>query len=156
MGELKTFLALLFCTSLVRKPEIENYWTKDEPVATPFFGRTMPRNRYQIIWRFLHFADNEAVDAAETPDRLAKVNPVLLYLTDKFKEMFVPGRNVSIDEGMLLWCGRLAFRVYNPQKPTKYGIKSYILCDSGTGYCYSLKPYSGQHSSLEATVTFLL
>ena len=32
-----------------------------------------------------------------------------------------PSQNVSIDEGTLLWRGRLSFRVDNPQKPVRYG-----------------------------------
>jgi len=70
--------------------------------------------------------------------------------------MYQPNANICIDEGMLLWRGRLAFRVYNPQKPVKYGIKSYILCDSETGYCYNMKPYCGDAAALGDTVVFLL
>uniref|UniRef100_A0AAV2LNM7 PiggyBac transposable element-derived protein domain-containing protein n=1 Tax=Knipowitschia caucasica TaxID=637954 RepID=A0AAV2LNM7_KNICA len=57
---------------------------------------------------------------------------------------------------MMLWRGRLAFRVYNPQKPVKYGIKSYILCDSATGYCHNMLPYVGTSATLEDTVFSLL
>ena len=54
------------------------------------------------------------------------------------------------------WRGRLSFRVYNPQKPVKYGIKSYILCDSATGYCFNMRPYVGEASTLPEIVFFLL
>lgn len=57
---------------------------------------------------------------------------------------------------MLLWRGRLAFRVYNPQKPIKIGIKSYILCDFDTGYCFYMKPYCGESAALEDTVVSFL
>ena len=35
-------------------------------------------------------------------------------------------QNISLDEGMILWRGKLSFRVYSPDKPVKYGIKAYI------------------------------
>ena len=57
---------------------------------------------------------------------------------------------------MMAWRGRLRFRVYSPAKPVKYGIKSYILCDSDNGYCYAMKPYCGEHSTLQSTVKFLV
>ena len=109
VGELKNFFALLFLTGLVRKPELQYYWSTDDPVLTPFFGKNMSRNRFQIIWRFLHFTNNKADAAAAAaaaaaaeaagevfvPDRLCKINPVLLYLTEKFKEMFIPSRNIN-------------------------------------------------------------
>ncbi|KAJ8347415.1 hypothetical protein AAFF_G00206840 [Aldrovandia affinis] len=91
---------------------------------------TMSRNRFQLIWWYLHFNDNTSQDAT---DRMYKVCPVLDHIVGKFKELYQPGQNICIDEGMMLWRGRLSFRVYNPQKPVKYGIKSYILCDSATG-----------------------
>ena len=70
--------------------------------------------------------------------------------------MYQPAENISIDEGMLLWRGRLRFRVYCPLKPTKYGIKSYILSESTTGYCYTMKPYCGVSCTLQNTVAFLI
>lgn len=85
-----------------------------------------------------------------------KVRPVLDYIVEKFKEMYQPGQDICIDEGMMLWWGHLSFRVYNLQKPVKYGIKSYILCDSATGYCFNMRPYVGESSSLPEIVFSLL
>ena len=70
--ELKNFLGLMFLTGLVRKPTLESYWSQEEATATPYFNKTMPRNRYQLIWRFLHFADSREVDGN---DPLHKVRP---------------------------------------------------------------------------------
>ena len=70
--------------------------------------------------------------------------------------MYHPGQNICIDEGMVQWRGRLYFRVYNPQKPVKYVIKSYILCDSVTGYCFNMRPYVREASTLPEIVFSLL
>ncbi|KAM3876247.1 piggyBac transposable element-derived protein 4-like [Diretmus argenteus] len=151
--ELKRFLGLLFLTGLIKKPSIAEYWSVDVALETPYFRKTMPRNRFQLIWRFIHFSDNREVDGS---DPLHKVRLVLDLLLSKFREMYWPSHNISLDEGMLLWRGRLRFKVYNPAKPVKYGIKSYILCDSENGYCYSMKPYCGTSSTLQDTVRFLV
>ncbi|KAJ8392440.1 hypothetical protein AAFF_G00075650 [Aldrovandia affinis] len=151
--EMKTFFGLTFLTGYVKKPNLELYWSADEVDATPYFSQTMSRNRFQLIWRYLHFNDNTSQDAT---DRMYKVRPVLDNIVGKFKELYQPGQNICIDEGMMLWRGRLSFRVYNPQKPVKYGIKSYILCDSATGYCFNMKPYVGEGSTLPDTVFGLL
>ena len=152
--ELKAFFGLVFLTGLIRKPDIASYWSTDPVTATPHFGRTMSRNRFQLIQRFLHYSDNSV--APTEPDRLRKIRPVLDYLGGKFKELYQPDMNISIDEGALLWRGRLSFKVYSPQKPIHYCIRSYILCSSETGYCYSLRPYCGVHVTLADTVTGLL
>ena len=57
---------------------------------------------------------------------------------------------------MLKWRGRLSFRVYNKDKPTKYGIKAYILTDSNSGYCWNMDIYYGQGKRLRDTVFGLL
>uniref|UniRef100_A0A8C6NXJ7 PiggyBac transposable element-derived protein domain-containing protein n=1 Tax=Nothobranchius furzeri TaxID=105023 RepID=A0A8C6NXJ7_NOTFU len=153
VSELKTFFGLTFLTGYVKKPSTEMYWSVDEVDATPYFSKTMSRNRFQIIWKFLHYNDNANLDVN---DKMYKVRPVLDYIVEKFKQMYQPDKNICIDEGMMLWRGRLSFRVYNPQKPVKYGIKSYILCDSATGYCFNMRPYFGEGSSLPDTVFSLL
>ncbi|XP_030018120.1 piggyBac transposable element-derived protein 4-like isoform X2 [Sphaeramia orbicularis] len=155
VSEMKTFLGLFFLTGIIRKPELEMYWSADEILATSYFCKVMSRNRFEIIWKFLHFSDNET-RPVNSNDKLYKVRPVLDYLVCKFREMYQPNTNICIDEGVLLWRGRLAFKVYNPQKPIKYGIKSYILCDSETGYCFNVKPYCGESAPLGETVTSLL
>ncbi|XP_048012275.1 piggyBac transposable element-derived protein 4-like isoform X2 [Megalobrama amblycephala] len=155
VSEMKTFMGLLFLTGIIHKPELEMYWCTDDMLATPYFNKVMPRNRFEIIWRFLHFNDN-TTRPDNCTDRLYKIRPVLDHLVSKFREMYQPKSNICIDEGMFLWRGRLAFRVYNPQKPIKYGVKSYILCDSDTGYCFNMKPYCGESATLGDTVVSLL
>ncbi|XP_048010518.1 piggyBac transposable element-derived protein 4-like [Megalobrama amblycephala] len=155
VSEMKTFMGLLFLTGIIHKPELEMYWCTDDMLATPYFNKVMPRNRFEIIWRFLHFNDN-TTRPDNCTDRLYKIRPVLDHLVSKFHEMYQPKSNICIDEGMFLWRGCLAFRVYNPQKPIKYGVKSYILCDSDTGYCFNMKPYCGESATLGDTVVSLL
>ncbi|XP_077435662.1 M-phase phosphoprotein 8 isoform X3 [Vanacampus margaritifer] len=153
VSELKTFFALQFVTGYINKPSIEMYWTRDEIETTPFFSQAMPRNRFELIWSFLHFNNNET---HSSDDKLFKIRPVFNHIVQKFKELFQPGRNVCIDEGMMSFHGCLSFKVYNPQKTIKYGIKSYILCDSQTGYCFNMQPYVGTSCSLPDTVFNLL
>lgn len=85
-----------------------------------------------------------------------KVHPVSDYIVEKFKEMYKPGQNICIDEGKMMRRRHRSFQVYNPQKPVKYGIKSYILCDSATRYCFNMQPYVGESSSLPEIVFSLL
>ncbi|XP_068193512.1 piggyBac transposable element-derived protein 4-like [Antennarius striatus] len=151
--ELKKYLGLSFLTGYIKKPSLSMYWSEDPMEAIAYFNNTMPRKRFKLIGKFLHFNDNASQDAG---DKLYKVRPVLDFIISKFKELYQPHENICIDEGMLQWRGRLNFRVYNPQKPVKNGIKSYIVCDSQTGYCYNMLPYVGQPSPLPDIVFSLL
>lgn len=89
-------------------------------------------------------------------NRLFKVQYLIDYFSKKFEENFNLGQNISIDEGMIPWRGRLGFKVYNPSKITKYGILIRMLCDSATGYISSFKLYSGDGQKLNSTVMELL
>lgn len=81
---------------------------------------------------------------------------IIDYFSKKFKENFNLSQNISIDEGMIPWRGRLNFKVYNPSKITKYGILIRMMCDSITGYISSFKIYSGVGQPLAKTVMELL
>jgi len=80
----------------------------------------MYRDRFQLIQRYLHFNDNNAAGINE--ELLYKIRTILDIVVNNFRTNYIPDREISLDEGMLGWRGRLRFRVYNPGKITKYGL----------------------------------
>jgi hypothetical protein len=58
----------------------------------------------------LHFADNETVCNFEGPEKLFKNFPVILHLNNKFQELYLPKKDISNDESLMLWKGRLSFK----------------------------------------------
>ena len=52
--------------------------------------------------------------------------------------------HISIDEGIIPFKGKINFKVFNPMKPDKYGIKTYKVCDSTNSYCLVFDLYIGQ------------
>jgi len=108
--EMKKFLGLIFVTGIVRKPKLELYWSTRRIFQTPIFPQTMSRNRFQLIQRYLHFSDNNAAGTNE--DRLYEIRTILDVVSN-FRTNYITDREISLDEGMLGWRGRLRFRVYN-------------------------------------------
>ena len=149
--EMRKFLGLSILTGIIKKPSMYMYWSTDDMVRTPFFSKIMSRNRFGEISRYLYFNDQMQL-APDNEDRLYKLRPVIDYLTEKFKSLYQPHEQISIDEGTLKFKGRLRFRVYNPAKPIKYGIKSYVIADSITAYCWNLRVYDGLPSTLHDTI----
>ncbi|KAL6416949.1 hypothetical protein ACFW04_014775 [Cataglyphis niger] len=149
-SELKKFLGL--------KGKDNDYWSTNPIIDTPIFSKTMSRNRFREILKYLHFSDNEKMPP--NTDRLYKVQHLIDYFSKKRilfpQKNFSPGRNISIDEGMIPWRGRLNFEVYNPSKITKYGLLVRMACDSITGYILDFKLYSGTGQKIEKTVMDLL
>ena len=65
-------------------------------------------------------------------------------LMKKFKELFNCSREISTDEAMVPFKGKFAIKVTIPDKPVKFGVKFFALCDAKTGCCKNFTMYAGQ------------
>jgi len=101
-------------------------------------------DRFESICNFMHFNNNDNIGTDQGPSKLFKIYPVLSHLNTKFQSLYLPGQNIAIDESLTLWRGRLSFRQYIPLKSSKFGIKSYQLCESSSGYLWSFIIYTGK------------
>jgi len=138
--EMKAFLALIIATGLVKKDDLDKFWSTHPITRTPFFSEHMPLRRFENISSNFHLANNVEDD---NTDPLFKVRPFLRHLRLKFLEAYSPSKNLSFDEATCPYKGRLRFKVYNPKKPAKFGIKIYEVCESDSGYLLGLNVYTG-------------
>lgn len=65
------------------------------------------------------------------------------HLNEVMQKLVTPEKNLSIDESMMRWHGRLVFRQYIKNKRHKYGIKFHELC-TYDGLVFTLEAYGGQ------------
>ena len=98
-----------------------------------------------MISQFLHFSDSTSQPQRGDAnyDCLFKVRAILLSIRENILAVYEPSKNISIDEGMIAYKGRLSFRQYMPTKPTKYGIKVWMATDSDNGYVANFCVYLG-------------
>lgn len=140
--ELTAFLGVVLNMGTIPVPNMQYYWTKDHIGNIPFFRDTFRRERFfQIFW-MLHLNENISTNR-NVSTRIQKVSNFLDYIGDKFRAYFTPDREISIDESVVKFKGKISFITYNPKKPTKWGIRIYVLSDSHTGYIYAMLPYYG-------------
>ena len=144
--ECRTWLGLLMSMGVVQKiGRLPDYWSRHAATYTPFFSNTMPCRRFLQILRYLHFIDNES-DNTDKTLRTWKVQRVLDYLVKRFRDAYTPRRELSVDETMLKFKGRLNIKQYIKIKPVKWGIKLFTLAESITGYVLDLLPYTGRRA----------
>ena len=62
---------------------------------------------------------------------------------------FFPHVNVAIDEQLFPCRSRCPFIQYMPQKPAKFGIKFWLICDVDTYYALQAFPYTGKTDRIE-------
>ena len=110
----------------------------------------MSLTRFEQIYRFLHLCDSEQQVAAGHPgyDYIFKVRKLLDLLSPRFLSQYNTHEELSVDEAMIPFKGRLSIKQYMKDKPTKWGIKVFVLADERNGYTVRLQIYAGKNSNL--------
>ena len=144
---LKRYLGLCINMGLIRKKNVEDYWSKKHPSqATPFFAFVMPFRKFAMMQRFLHVGALDApVRGQPGFDPWNKVRPVLDAINVTFKRYFLAPQHISIDESMVGMKNRIVHLQYLPNKRhSRFGIKKFELCESVTGYVLHVELYAGK------------
>ena len=146
MSELLRVIVLIITMGIVDLPSLKDYWSTSWPFCTSHFSKLLSRDRFFLFLKFLHLADNTQQAARDQPgyDKFFKIRPFMDPLISSFQEMFVPQKQLSIDEAMISFKGRLSFLQFLPKKPKKWGMKVWALADSKMGYVWNWKLYCGK------------
>ena len=131
---------------IMKLPSKRDYWRQKRWVFRTSFNQVMPRDRFFLIWRYLHLQDNERPNEV---DKLWKMRWFIDFLSDRFMDTYTPEAQMTVDESMVKFKGRLGFRQYMPAKPIKWGIKVWALCESATGYMVRYQIYTGKEGDQE-------
>lgn len=142
ISEMKIFLGLTMHMGTTRLPRIQDYWESDKLFDLRCFSDYMERDRYLIILKCLHFSRNPAENEPTPDDPLFKIRPVVDYFNAKMNEIYCPGKELSLDEPMLLWGGELVFGQNIKNKRQKYGVILYTLAEP-SGIIQKFAVYSG-------------
>ncbi|GFV90462.1 piggyBac transposable element-derived protein 4 [Trichonephila clavipes] len=76
---------------------------------------------------------------------------MLEHLNEWFQEAVTPGRDIVIDETLILYKGRLEWRQNMPKKGSHFSVKSYLLWKSSSEYIWSQIIYTGKGTVLVIT-----
>ena len=145
--EMKIFVAHLIVFGLVKKPKIELYWSQDEVISTPFFGKYMSRNRFELLLWNIHVSDPNLINnprGEDGHDPLILVRPFVDMMNRKFIRNYRPAKHLSVDESTCPFKGNVFFKTYNNSKPNRFHIKLYVLSEATTGYMSCFEVYTGE------------
>ena len=70
-------------------------------------------------------------------------------MNQKFSSTINPGKNICIDERLMLWKGRLKFKQNLPLKRHRFGIKFFELVDCDTGFLLGFIIYTETDTEFE-------
>lgn len=103
------------------------YFTRRESIETQFFSKIMHDSRFRLIHKFLHFADNNLINDDPQMRKLFKIKTIIDHLQVKFMSVYIPGKNISFDESLMGWKGRLSWKEYIPSKRKRFGINFFYI-----------------------------
>lgn len=132
---------------IVKLPEVHLYWSKDAAYTQSLPSSVLPRNRFKLLLRMLHFCDNENENLN---DRWYKIRVIIDMLNENFQKYYDPGEIVCVDESLIPFRGRIVFKQYIKQKRHKYGVKIFKLC-SAPGYTVKFQIYCGKKTDTDKT-----
>jgi hypothetical protein len=146
VDELKGFFGISIIMEINNLPRLAMYWSSDPFIGNPGVQSVITKNRFEELSQFLHFTDSskEPKRGEEGYDRLYKIRPVFKSVLEQAQSVYMPSKYMAVDEGMISFKGRLAFRQYIPAKPTKYGIKVWMIADSPNGFVANFSVYLGK------------
>lgn len=121
-------------------PDETHYWSSDPDLSVAAVSECMSLKRFQQIKRFLHLADNTAL---EQGNKVAKVRPIYNKINANFHQFAVFHKMLSIGESMFPYFGRFGAKMYIRGKAIRYGYKIWCLCDSD-GYHSHMQIYTGK------------
>ncbi|KAI8440905.1 hypothetical protein MSG28_009203 [Choristoneura fumiferana] len=146
--EIRRLFSIMIYMSLNHRARLSEYWSTGT-LGMPDFRKLMSKNRFQLLMRFLHFSDNDDVltGLSGYQKKITKIAPILNHMNKKFAEICIPQRELSLDESLLLWKGRLSWEQFIRSKAARYGLKLFDLCEAATGYLIRTIIYAGKDSS---------
>jgi DNA polymerase III epsilon subunit-like protein len=151
--DLTDFISVLFVSSIQKRKDRTTQWfSNDVLYENGVIKRIMSGRKFHTILRFLHVCSLEEQPDPEDDDYDPgyKVKELKDMLEDRFGKLFVPGRNLSLDETLLRAFGRIKFKVRIVTKSARYGIKLYVVTDAETAFVLKIIIYTGKSTYNES------
>ncbi len=107
--------------------------------------KIMNGRKFFTVLCYLHCCPAVNQDpSADTYDPSYKVAEVRDYLEGRYKELFVPGQQLSLDETLIRTFAQMKFKVRIVTKASRHGMKIYVITDAQAAYVLCVVFYTGK------------
>ncbi|KAL6421589.1 hypothetical protein ACFW04_014318 [Cataglyphis niger] len=143
LPEIRAFIGILYARGAYEAKNLKLSYLWSAKWGPKFF-RTMPRDTFKQILRFIRF------DKRTERSRRLQTNKFVLVseIWDKFiansQACYQAGQNITVDEQLFSTKARCKFIQYMPNKPNKFGIKFWLASDVSSKYILNGFPYLGK------------
>lgn len=143
--EMLAFIGLLLLSGYKKQNHTHflELWTKDG-TGSEIFRACMSKNRFLFLLSIIRFDDKSTRNQRKQIDKLAAIRWVIDEFVKNCRNNYSVGEFITVDEMLIPFRGRCAFVQYIPNKPAKYGLKCFVMCDAKTFYVSNLEFYCGK------------
>lgn len=136
--KMKAFLGILLLMCLNKRNGLYDHFS-DNSLIKSVVKNFINRNDFSHLWRYFHLNNNKF---QTTPS--CKIKHTIEFLVKKWKTLYKPAQNLTVDESMIAYRGKTKYMQYEPLKPTKFGLKAWTLAESYSGYMLDFILYEGK------------
>ena len=115
-NDIKAYLGLIIYMGFNKLPQIRDYWKNSSLYRPTFCSDVMSRTKFFLLNKFFHIADNKN---SNTSNKLYKLRTLLWRLISNWQKHYQLCREVTIDERMVPFRGRIKFKHFMKEKPIK-------------------------------------
>ena len=123
--------------------ELENLWSEED--GKPFYRACMAIRRFKYLIRCLRFDNSNTREVRKEENKFAAVSEIWELFLSSLRRYLQCDENITIDEQLVGYRGRIPGRTYMPSKPRKYGLKIFWACESSSGYALNGLIYGGRN-----------
>lgn len=142
--ELKALLGLLFFSGVMRNSNLNVSDMFSRIFGPPIFRTVMSKNRFVFLLCCLRFDSKATREERKKIDKFAAFREFWELFNQNCSAFYTASEYVTVDETILSFRGKCPFKMYNPAKPDKYGMKIVSLCDARTFFFCGGIPYIGK------------
>ncbi|XP_068164525.1 piggyBac transposable element-derived protein 4-like isoform X2 [Antennarius striatus] len=142
--ELQAYVGLLILAGVycAKNESPNSLW--DAESGRPIFRATMSYQQFCVLSSVIRFDKKDTRPGRSRSDKLAPIRSIWDKWVELLPLMYNPGPEVTVDEHLVPFRGRCPFKVFTANKPCKYGIKMWAVCDARSSYAWNLQIYTGK------------
>ena len=149
VSEIWVFFAIVMFMGTISVPQRRLLWDPKTRYFNNFVANNMSMRRFEGILACLHWENTAAFTKEQKAEKKAKDSfwPVATYLdglATRYKQHFIPGQDMDVDEQCIpAKCYHPAVQ-YNKDKPAKWAFKNFALNCGKTKYMANFDLYRGK------------
>jgi hypothetical protein len=147
-AEIWRFISVHIFMGIVDLPQMHMYWEAE--YRQQYAIDAFPRDRFNELLRYFHIAKPTPTRVKHTA--IDKIEPLHTRCLQTFRDYFLPGRELTVDETMVRFKGRSPWKTIIRGKPTPIGYKLYTLASHGYLLCFQVYKGKGGYATRQDVI----